>query len=166
MAIPDNVVIRPATLRDLDAIVALWMAMMREHEGFDRRVRLADHAEEAYRQYARHHIAAGAAVFVAAHQGDVVGFCLAYTARNLPMFVPPQYGYLSDLTVSPSWRGRGIGRSLVETTKRWFAAHGIPHVQLQVYDRNAPGRSFWHKEGFSDFIHGLWCGLPGSASQP
>jgi len=159
MHLPENVIIRPATLHDLDAIVALWMAMMHEHEAFDRRVRLADHADEAYRQYARHHLSSGGAAFVAEHPGAVIGFCLAYSARNLPMFSPQSYGYLSDLTVSRPWRGRGIGSGLVEAVKQRLREHGIAHIQLQVYDGNTRGQTFWRKMGFGDFIHGLWCGL-------
>lgn len=157
MTLPDNVAIRSAGLADLDAIVALWMAMMREHESFDPRVQLADTADDAYRQYARHYIArGGAAVFVAEHQREVVGFSLAYRARNLPMFRPVYFGYLSDLVVREPWRGRGLGTALLEATKRWFRQRGIAHIQLQVYSRNTSGLAFWHKTGLSDFVHGLW----------
>jgi ribosomal protein S18 acetylase RimI-like enzyme len=154
---PNNVTIRPASLNDLDGIVGLWLAMMREHESFDPRVRLAAKAEDAYRQYVRFYIAQGeAAVFVADHRGEVVGYGLAYPANNLPMFRPKQYGYLSDLVISQSWRRRGVGHALVEATRQWFHRHGIAHIQLQVYCRNSLGRAFWRKEGFDDFVHGLW----------
>jgi ribosomal protein S18 acetylase RimI-like enzyme len=157
MTLPDHVTIRPATPLDLEAIVTLWMAMMREHESFDSRVRLADKADNAYRQYLRYYIAEiEAAVFVAENGAEVIGYCLAYPARNLPMFLPSQYGYLSDLTVSQPWRGRGIGGALLEAVRRWFRERGIGHIQLQVYDRNASGLAFWRKEGFSELVHGLW----------
>ena len=157
MILPENVAIRPATLADLDAIVTLWMAMMRDHEAFDPRIRLADKADNAYRQYARYYIARGdAAVFVAECQHEVVGFSLAYCTRNLPMFRPVKYGYLSDLVVCAPWRGRGIGSTLFEATKRWFRKQGVAHVQLQVYSRNASALAFWGKLGFSDFVQGMW----------
>jgi len=150
-------VIRPAAAADLDAIVALWMAMMREHESFDPRVRLADTADNAYRQYARHYITRGdAAVFVAEHGHEVIGFSLAYRTRNLPMFRPVQYGYLSDLVVQGTWQGRGVGTALLEKTKQWFRQRGIARIQLQVYSRNTSALAFWRKRGFSDFVHGLW----------
>ncbi len=159
MIFSDDITIRPATLDDADAIVALWMAMMHEHESFDPRVRLAENAANAYRQYARYHISNGGAVFVAEHLDRIVGFCLGYPARNLPMFLPAQYGYLSDVMVSQPWRRKGVGRALVRAAREWFRTEGIPHVQLQVYNSNGPGRAFWEKEGFADFIHGMWHGL-------
>jgi len=156
MALPENVKIRNATLRDLDAIVALWLAMMREHERFDPRIRLADKADNAYRQYVHYYIAREeSVVLVAEHQREVIGFCLACPARNLPMFQPTQYGYLSDLTVGEPWRGRGIGSALLEAAKERFRTQGIVHIQLQVYSRNAAGLAFWRKAGFQEFVQGM-----------
>jgi len=156
ITLPENVRIRPATLQDLDAIVALWMAMMREHEAFDSRIRLALNADNAYRQYVHHYITRDdAAVFVAERGNEVIAFCLAYAARNLPMFHPAQFGYLSDLTVSEPWRGRGVGSALLEATKAWFLRNGIAYIQLQVYSGNAPGIAFWRKAGFEWFVNGM-----------
>jgi GNAT superfamily N-acetyltransferase len=153
MGLPRDVDIRPATLRDLDTIVNLWMAMMHEHASFDPRVRLSESAEKGYRQYARHYIArSDATVFIAEHDREVVGFCLAYRAQNLPMFCPEQYGYLSDLVVRNDWRGRGIGSALFQKTRGWFRDRQITHVQLQVYSLNADGMTFWKKMGLTDFV--------------
>jgi len=160
MSSPENVEIRKATFADTEAIVALWLEMMREHEEFDPRVRLSETAEEAYLHYARYYIGrSDSAVFVAETDGEVIAFVLAYRARNLPMFHPAEYGFISDLAVTRPWRRRGIGRALLETLKRWFLERGIEHVQLQVYDRNEAGRNFWREVGFEDFVHGLWLSL-------
>ena len=157
MELPDGVAIRPAALSDLDAIVSLWLGMMREHEAFDSRVRLGPSAGEAYENYARHYVTrSDAPVFVAEHDGEVIAFGLAYRARNLPMFLPDHYGFLSDLVVTPSWRGRGIGTALVGEITRQLRAQDVTHVQLQVYHNNARARAFWHRVGFTEFVHGLW----------
>lgn len=157
MTLPRNVTIRPAVLSDLDEIVALWMEMMQEHEQFDSRVRLAGNADEAYENYARYYVLrADADVLVAENKQEVIGFCLAYCARNLPMFRPGQYGFLSDVAVASAWRGKGVGTALVEETKQRFRRHGVRHIQLQVYHHNTAAREFWRKAGFNEFVHGLW----------
>jgi GNAT superfamily N-acetyltransferase len=92
---------------------------------------------------------------VAEHEGEVIGFCLGYPARNLPMFRPAHYGYLSDLTVGEAWRGRGVGRALLEAAKDWFRRRDIARIHLQVYARNAPGMAFWRKAGFEEFVQGM-----------
>jgi ribosomal protein S18 acetylase RimI-like enzyme len=164
----DPVRIEAATLADLDAIVRLWMEMMREHESFDSRVRLADKADDAYRQYAHYYIERGdAGIFVARlklggtllSREEIGGFCLSYRARNLPMFRPANYGFISDLTVLRRYRHRGIGRALLEAVRTWFRRQGVTHIQLQVYDRNAPGIAFWKSQGFDEFVHGMWLNI-------
>ncbi|MCX8038604.1 MAG: GNAT family N-acetyltransferase [Candidatus Sumerlaeia bacterium] len=171
MNLPDNVSIRPAVPDDLDAIVALWTAMMREHEEFDPRIRLAPNADIAYRNYAYHHIREGAAVFVAeyldkqeggrqaTHRRQVVGFALAYVARNLPMYQPERYGYLSDLVVAAPWRRCGIGTALLDCVRQRLRREEVAQVQLQVYSKNVAGLGFWRQQGFDDFVHGLWAAL-------
>ncbi len=171
MNLPDNVSIRPATFDDLDAIVALWLDMMREHEAFDPRIRLAPGADIAYRNYAYHHLREGAAVFVAEIPDEprrgkperrgrqIVGYVLAYVARNLPMYQPKRYGYLSDLVVAAPWRRCGIGTALLESVRCWLRQEEVAHVQLQVYSENGAGLSFWRQQGFRDFVHGLWAPL-------
>jgi len=161
MAPPDDLSIEPAHFSDLDAIVRLWMEMMREHEKFDPRVRLSDTADEAYRQYARYYIDRPDARLLVARNGrEVVGFCLAYRARNLPMFRPGAYGFISDMAVTRPWRNRGVGTSLLDAVMQWFRRHGVNHVQLQVYSRNARGVAFWRRCGFEDFVHGMWLNVP------
>src|SRR5512140_455377 len=92
--------VREATSGDLPRIIELWSAMMDEHERNDGRIRLADGALAAYRAYTSYHLTSSESCLrVAEAGGQVVGFCLVTISRNLPMFLPPQYGYLSDLMV-------------------------------------------------------------------
>lgn len=156
-----KIVIRRADTDDLDAIVSLWMDMMHEHEEFDERVRLSVAADEAYRNYACRHIEnPEAPVFVADHSGRIIGFCLAYVARSLPMFRPSSYGFISDLMVMESWRRQGVGRSLLGAVQQWLREQGVRSIQLQVYSRNTAAVAFWSRLGFQDFVHGLWMQTP------
>jgi len=160
-------VIRQARRRDADAMARLWIAMMEEHRGFERRVRLSEDAHEAYAEYVRYHCGRRDSVmFVVEARGqtdrsdrEIVGFSLAYRARNLPMFLPEQYGFISDVTVAAPFRGRGLGRRLVERTREEFEEMGLPHAQLQVYRANDGGRRFWRRMDFEPYIEGMWLDL-------
>lgn len=151
---------RAATLRDLDAILDLWGSMMADHEANDPRIRLAPGAIGAYRAYAAYHIGSSDAfVHVAVCEGTVLGFVLLSISRNLPMFNPPYYGYLSDLTVAGPWRRRGIGRELVRRGAEWLCQRQVRTIQLQFYNFNRDGESFWRRCGFEPYYTRMWLDL-------
>lgn len=156
--------IRDATSADLDAMVALWIAMMDEHQAFDARVRLAKGAETGYRAYLGYHLGNEESLVSVAVGGrtagaPVIGFCLSTINRNLPMFLPARYGYLSDLVIAPAERRRGIGRALVADVRRWLKRRRVDTIQLQVYARNEGGAAFWKSMGFVSYYDRMWLDL-------
>lgn len=151
------ITIRRATIEDMDPVVGLWGEMMAEHERGDPRIRLAEGALPAYRAYLGYHLMnSESCVRVAEVSGIVVGFCMLTISRNLPMFLPARYGYLSDLVVSRSWRREGIGRRLVAETLEWMRLRKIDSVQLQHYSFNKTGETFWKAMGFKDYYTRMW----------
>jgi GNAT superfamily N-acetyltransferase len=53
--------------------------------------------------------------------------------------------YLQDLFTSPSLRGQGIGRALIEGVYREAEAAGITRVYWQTHQSNAAGRMLYDK---------------------
>ena len=156
----NEVSIRLAKPADARAIAGLWLAMMREHEDYEPHVTLSPGAEEAYHQYASHHIIqTDSIVYVAEQNREIVGYCLAFKTRNLPMFLPEFYGYLSDIALHPNLRGKGIGDTILQRVQDWFREQGCKNIQLQVYYRNEGGKNFWQKANFENFVNGLWFDL-------
>ena len=152
--------VRRATELDVDRIVKLWLAMMDEHQAFDSRIRLTRNAGPSYRSYVSLHLhAPNSLVLVAEDDEGVRGFCCAYICRNLPMFDPPQFGYLSDIFLEPECRDGGTGTALVERTCEWFREKGQTVLQLQVYRNNEVGRTFWHAKGFEPYFDRMWLDL-------
>lgn len=152
---------RPATARDMESILRLWGAMMDYHMDNDERIQLAPGALNAYRSYVSYQLNQDDSfVHVADAQGEVIGFILISISRNLPMFEPPYYGYLSDLTVGTPWRRRGIGRELVQRGCDWLKRRNVTTVQLQYYDFNRSGESFWRAAGFKPYYTRMWLDIP------
>ena len=149
--------IRPARLENLDAIARLWIAMMQDHRRADPRVRLADGAAAAYSAYVNYHLTErDSCVRVVEVEGRVVAFGLLTIARNLQMFDPPRFGYLSDLVVDAAWRRRGIGRRLVAHLLEWLRRRKIDCLQLQHYENNKAGEAFWRACGFEPYYTRMW----------
>ena len=164
--------IRDATPDDLPAVVALWKSMMSDHNALDPRIRLAEGADEGYSAYVNYHLTNDEShVRVAITESPensgasagsgqtVAAFCLLAISRNLPMFLPARYGYLSDLVVEPSLRGKGIGRALVEDGADWLKRREIDTIQLQVYAKNEAAAGFWKALGFASYYDRMWLGL-------
>ena len=152
--------IRKARPEDLDAIVELWGIMMTEHERNDPRIRLAAGAVPAYRSYLGYHVSnADSCVRVAETPSGCAGFCLLTVSRNLPMFLPERYGYLSDLMVEEAYRRQGMGRALLAAALDWSRKMRIECVQLQHYCFNEKGKAFWQKMGFKPYYSRMWLDL-------
>lgn len=149
--------IRKATLQDMDGVLHLWSLMMKDHQERDPRVRLAAGALIAYRAYAGYHLNQAESFFrVVEQDGQIIAFCLLTINRNLPMFLPERYGYLSDLVVAAHKRGQGIGSRLTGEGCQWLKAHGVHSVQLQYYFDNKVGEAFWSSQGFKPYYTRMW----------
>ena len=74
---------------------------------------------------------------------EIVGVVMgAYDGRR---------GWIFRLAVDPTRRKSGIGRGLVEELERRFAAMGVAHIRLLVYELNHSGREFWRRLGYEEF---------------
>lgn len=57
-------------------------------------------------------------------------------------------GYLMHLAVEKLFRGRGLGRALVDHSVQALAAAGIYKVHIFVFNQNIEGQAFWQRLGW------------------
>ncbi|MDR2515513.1 MAG: GNAT family N-acetyltransferase [Christensenellaceae bacterium] len=57
-------------------------------------------------------------------------------------------GSIYHLCVDPAFRGRGLGRQLVQSALDALHAEGILKVALVCFKNNEPGNGFWAAMGF------------------
>ena len=55
---------------------------------------------------------------------------------------------LWDIRVDPGFRGRGVGRALVEHVERWSVARGARWLEVETQNINAPACRFYERRGF------------------
>lgn len=55
-----------------------------------------------------------------------------------------------SMWVSPAWRGKGIGRSLIGAVEAWAAGAGATYLTLWVVESNTPAVGLYDRAGFSN----------------
>ena len=73
--------------------------------------------------------------------------CGTVTAYLCPQVV--RRAYLSAAWIDPTYRGKGLGRELVDRVVEWAAAHGADHLRLWVDDTNPNAAEFYRALGFA-----------------
>jgi len=84
-------------------------------------------------------------VVVAETGGQVVGWA------SLNRFNPrPAYDHVADISVyvERAWRGRGVGRRLIERLIELGRAHAYHKLVLAAFPFNTPGMTLYERSGF------------------
>jgi GNAT superfamily N-acetyltransferase len=89
-------------------------------------------------------------LFVAGAADAPVGF-LAGRLRSTPAhFGGELVGFVSEVIVAESQRGRGLGKALLAAAEAWFRAKGVVRVELQVVVKNESARRFYLGHGWAE----------------
>jgi GNAT superfamily N-acetyltransferase len=95
--------------------------------------------------------AADRAVLVARDDGGVVG--VVEVSMKPPRagdgLVQRRVAIIDDVVVREPYRGRGIGRALLEAAHRWATARGAAAVQLHVWSWNERARQLYERMGYA-----------------
>ncbi len=70
----------------------------------------------------------------------LVGYIIAHVVLD--------EGHIVSFGIDPKWRGRGLGRRLLEDTLRLIRLEGVKIVTLQVRSSNSAALSLYQKVGF------------------
>jgi GNAT superfamily N-acetyltransferase len=151
MAIPPNVLIRPAGLPDLQALGELGISLMRLHYAFDDRRFMEPNREDAngYAQFLRAQIQDDRSiVLVAEQQGRIVGYAYAAIEPLSWKDLRDEAGYLHDLLVTDEGRRQGVGEGLLDAAIAWLREQGMPRVLLGTAAQNDTARRLFERRGF------------------
>jgi len=103
-----------------------------------------------------------AADVVLARAADrVVGFALFF--HNFSTFLGRPGLYLEDLFVVPEWRGRGVGRQLLQHLAAIAVERGCGRMEWSVLDWNEPAVGFYQRLGAQVMQEWRICRLTGDA---
>ena len=140
--------VRQATPEDVPSLVALFQELDRmqaDWRVFTPRPGFYDEVGSSYREAMN---SPDAVVLVAADdEGEVVG--MAFGEVRIPSrFSDERALELSAVVVRAGYRGRGVGRELVEEAARFAGDRGIAWIELKTFSPNRGAMEFWKDLGF------------------
>lgn len=89
-----------------------------------------------------------AAIFVAEDEGQVVGYVYAGIEPISWKELRDECGYVHDIVVDDSRRGRGVGTALMEAALAWMRERGLPRVVLSTAQPNRGAQHLFERLGF------------------
>lgn len=142
------VVIRSAVPDDARALVRFTAATLSTSAYLIRTPQEYGESWRAKRRWIRamEHSAADVAL-LAVSDGAIVGFLDSMAERRLRVRHNTRFG----LAVAARWRGRGVGKALVEVFLGWVSAHPVlSRVELHVHSENAAAIALYRALGFAE----------------
>jgi ribosomal protein S18 acetylase RimI-like enzyme len=143
--------IRRATAADVSSLGRLGALLVQKHYEFDRHrfLEATAHTRQHYGAFLASQVDDPDAVLLVAEQDGVV---IAYAYGTLEgydyMALRGPAAVLHDLLVDPAYRGRGLGRSLLDAMLSAFTSKGAPQVVLFTAERNEAAQRFFERLGF------------------
>lgn len=124
--------IRTMNIQDYDKVYRLWTRT----EGLG--LNAMDDSKDGIAAYLRRN---PNTCFVAEDDGEIVGVIMSgHDGRR---------GFIYHTTVKNEFRGKRIGKKLVDAALKALELEGIHKVALVVFEENMKGNLFWEKAGFT-----------------
>ena len=93
-----------------------------------------------------------AGLFVAEHNGQIIGFVHAYIQQSpsIPIMVSRRYMVIDNLVVKKEFRRTGVGSSLLRKVHKWGLDKGVIQAELNVWEFNKAAIGFYEKTGYTN----------------
>jgi GNAT superfamily N-acetyltransferase len=142
--------VREAAPRDLDAVIALRLELLREHPDHPIYGRLRpDVGDRARGLFATQLRSTMEVIFLGELDEAVVGVMRCVESMGSPLLDPARYAYVSSTYVRPEARRRGVLRALLGAADRWSRARGLDQMRLHNVAGSAVAEAAWSSLGFS-----------------
>ncbi len=154
VGVPIPCEIRPASVRDIPEIVAIWGELALHHARLDRAFTPSARWQEEYRHFIRGLLGRDDALaVVGVEDGRLVGYAVGRISVLPGFFEERRRGYIHDVVTREAHRRRGIGRRLVEALLKWMRESEVSAVELTVAVKNEEAVAFWTRLGFATYMH-------------
>ena len=141
--------VRRGTIDDLDTVVALRIALLREYPEHPVYGRLRPDAEvRAHAIFAAQLESDNEAAFLAEKRGRVIGLLRCVETVSSPLLDPDRYCYISSVYVAPASRRQGVLRALFDAAQDWCRKRGLAEMRLHNVGARQGSAAAWDALGF------------------
>jgi GNAT superfamily N-acetyltransferase len=140
---------RRAGPADLDVVVELRLALLREYADHPVYGRLRTDAEQRARPVFSAQLRAADQVILLAEDADgCQGIARCVESHGSPLLHPDRYAYLSSVYVRPAARRRGVLRALMAAVEAWCDTRGLTEIRLHNSATSPAAIATWDRLGF------------------
>lgn len=141
--------VRRARVEDLDTVVELRLALLREYGEHPLYGNLRpDARERAYELYRTQLTSPHETIFVAELEQRIVGLMRCVDMPSSPLLFPERYCYVSSVYVRPTVRRKGVLRALLAAADQWCEEQGIDEMRLHNSASAVVAERAWSALGF------------------
>jgi GNAT superfamily N-acetyltransferase len=146
-------VVRAASSADLEAVVALRLALLREAHASPVYGRLRPDAGRRARRLFRLQLdSEGEVTFLAEQDRSPIGILRCVESHGSPLLEPDRYAYVSSVYVVPEARRTGVLRRLLDCALEWCVTRGLDEMRLHSV-AGAEANAAWDTLGFEVVEH-------------
>lgn len=143
-----TITVRAATAADLETVVALRIALLREARDHPVYGRLRRDAPHRARRLFRLQLESPREVtFLAEREREAVGILRCIESEGSPLLDPPCYAYVSSVYVVPGARRSGVLRLLLQYAAAWCTQRGLDEMRLHSAS-GSEANAAWEALGF------------------
>lgn len=152
-----NIVIKKAKKEDIFQVIKLQSSLIRFHKktspkSEDLYGKKSKLASPIFKKFVQKHLQSkNSLILIAYDNKKPIGYCFSFVKENIPIYKIKKYGYISDIYVGKKYRGKFLGKMLIDITKKFFKKKKIKFIELSVRSFNKEAIRFYQKYSFKEY---------------
>ena len=152
----EKVIIRKATMNDLDTLLVFEQGVINAERPFDLTLK-KEHTH--YYDIEKMIKAPDVELVVAELDAEIIACGYARIENAKSYLQHQQHAYLGFMYVVPAHRGKGINKMIIDALTTWAAAENITELRLDVYQENEAAIKAYERVGFAKHMVAMRKGL-------
>ena len=143
-----NIKITKATIKDIIGIIEMIKQICDYHCNFDKYYKPFSEYNNLEKEVSGSLKNKNTIVLLAKLNKKIIGYCVG-GVESAPSYAPKiKIGYIYTVIISNEYRGKGVGKKILDELMQWFNEKNIKNIELEVDARNKLGIDFWKNNNF------------------